>query len=1588
MSSPSVSKKSSQQKKANLLASVQAAEANFSTDKVLDCGCVVCGCQAFIRIVYEDGTGVPEAPVTVIDSNGSKVEGTTDKNGVIHVKNMGCGAYELMFKEGSDEFKLTGVAENNPVLQDTTHLAALMGEYFTLFSQLHKRGYLTYDADGSSDNYVDVDGCPFTDIPDEYEAAYDRYWEIHKQVQEGPVSMRIAANKMFSGLAGETAETTMFSVAAQLAAEVIIGMIPYVGQAKDIYDISYWSYETYEGKDSEAHWLEGFLNVIGIVPGVGDGVKVIGRAISRALRHADIRMLQKAGKIIRSLSKGNITEYLKTFDKELDEVLKAVKPQMDKILAALDEAVINSKNWIIRLVKAQFAGLVAALKKLRNKLDDIAAKLKKQVKEFVEKYTHRSDGSTHKKKSQVRDEEKPLETTNPHAEQAEHDELMNQHEGNNTQCTSAVCQGKGEPVDILTGKVFEQREDFRLAGPLPLSHERYYHSAGLRQSGLLGTLWRSSWDLTLRLDGTQAIFTDLDFSEAAFTKPYPGIPMRSAAKPGWELSRDSQQNMVLQDKQGIRYTFGHAFGPLLRLTQIEDAYGNTNQFLYDRGTLKWVILSDDRLIQVETQRRRITRLTLCDAQKNPLRELAAYTYDKHGQLTAVRGAPGCSFDYQYNKDGGLTRWQDLAHTWVEHDYDDKGRAIATRCADGLWYDQIRYDDDNHIHYYKNAFGGIEAYHLDERNLPYAIVDSDGNRTEQQWQGDLLVSETNAAGETTTYSHDDNGNITEVTQPDGKLHVYQYNEHSRLTGYTAPDGARWLYEHNQQGDVTTVTDPDGRQWHYSYTESGQRASETAPDGSITRYQYHANGLLRRIDPATGYGMTLSYDVHGRLIKRESDNKQVRRWCYDHHHPHPSQVIYEDGTTARFTYDIEGNLTTITDAAGHTRTFAYGAFDRLLTVTDPLGATTQYHYNQEGEFAGVTNSQGNEWRYEFDDFGRICTERHYDGRKEHFSYTLAGQLASRTKPDGHRFDYQYDPCGRLLEAQSFDADNQPTGKSWYEYDAAGRLRYAENSDAWVEMQYSPAGLLLNENLNGTPITHEYDAAGRRIQMQGAHTPRAFEWQQQQLMQLQIGEADTRHDLLSFSWHESGLEASRRSDSGFALHQDYSATGLLTGQRLGLFGTHMLRQYQYDALDQLSEIKDSHRGYTQFSHNANGQISAVRQRRSWEPRASFVQLFGYDSELNLNETGSGSEFSGNVISMADERLKRQTKQYDNAGRVVETGRFKYVYDACGRVTTKTESKNGYRPQTTKFIWNDEDRLTHIELPDGTRYRYRYDPFGRRVAKECLKTQTQTHYLWDGNTVIQQSQITADGTALQSTEYLYEPDTFRPLAQITTDHDTGRERLHYIITDHAGTPQELCSPEGEIQWRGNQQLWGNFHQQTEILNRGYLEEAMNDAVHCDLRYQGQLEDTESGLYYNLNRYFDSDSGQYLSPDPIGFAGGLRPQGYVHNPVAWVDPLGLSPDCYKKIDRGAPELGGFAKGISADEIKEINRSLGNTAGAYRDPSTALYNASHRNGFYDKAASLIRDIAGGHMFRDANKRTTQSVIEKLMDRNGISGGPD
>lgn len=52
-----------------------------------------------------------------------------------------------------------------------------------------------------------------------------------------------------------------------------------------------------------------------------------------------------------------------------------------------------------------------------------------------------------------------------------------------------------------------------------------------------------------------------------------------------------------------------------------------------------------------------------------------------------------------------------------------------------------------------------------------------------------------------------------------------------------------------------------------------------------------------------------------------------------------------------------------------------------------------------------------------------------------------------------------------------------------------------------------------------------------------------------------------------------------------------------------------------------------------------------------------------------------------------------------------------------------------------------------------------------------------------------------------------------------------------------------------------------------------------------------------------------------------------------------------------------------------------------------MINAARYGSFWDKSAVIIRDIAGGHMFDNGNKRTAQSTVERLMERNNVISGP-
>ncbi|WP_305039434.1 RHS repeat-associated core domain-containing protein, partial [Frankia sp. Cj5] len=86
-----------------------------------------------------------------------------------------------------------------------------------------------------------------------------------------------------------------------------------------------------------------------------------------------------------------------------------------------------------------------------------------------------------------------------------------------------------------------------------------------------------------------------------------------------------------------------------------------------------------------------------------------------------------------------------------------------------------------------------------------------------------------------------------------------------------------------------------------------------------------------------------------------------------------------------------------------------------------------------------------------------------------------------------------------------------------------------------------------------------------------------------------------------------------------------------------------------------------------------------------------------------------------------------------------------------------------------------------------------------------------------------------------------------------------------------------GDLAWQARTTLWGA----SPPPAAGGLD--------CPLRFPGQYHDPETGLHYNYHRYYDPLITSYHSCDPLGLDGGDQPQGYVPNPLSWIDPFGLT---------------------------------------------------------------------------------------------------
>ncbi len=800
---------------------------------------------------------------------------------------------------------------------------------------------------------------------------------------------------------------------------------------------------------------------------------------------------------------------------------------------------------------------------------------------------------------------------------------------------------------------------------------------------------------------------------------------------------------------------------------------------------------------------------------------------------------------------------------------------------------MEYDTENRITTWTNSQGARTTYHLNEAGQTIREIDALGNETRSEWdEHDQLLSQTDPLGRTVRYEYDDDGNLLAVTRPDGSQARFEYNGLGLPVTMITPDGAVSRREYDERGNLTKAIDPLGAATSYAYDERGCLTSVTDALGRVQRVDTDEAGLPIQVTDPLGNTKRYVRDGFGRITEVIDAAGRVTElgWTVD---GKPAWRTLPDQSTERWMYDGEGNLRVHIDTMGRETRTDVTHFSLPAAETRPDGTRLRLRYDTEMRLVGVTNELGAVWSYHYDAAGRLVQETDFNGRTLKYDYDAAGQLISRVNGAGQTTRFLRDVLGNVVERRTGEVG------STFTYDPVGRLVGAVGSDARLTFHRDPAGRVVAETINGRTVASAYDPLGRRTHRR---TPSGAEsvWEYDP-----VGRPvslRTAGRTLRFAYDSAGNETQRWLGPGVALTQTWNANDQLLSQTITRAGgrTSQQRTYAYRADGYLTRIGDQLTGARDLQLDKAGRVTTVTGD-------GWTERYAYDSAGNVANASWPTPQASSNPDVVGQREYRGT-------RIRRAGNVRYEHDAQGRVVLRQRKRLSHKPETWRYFWDADDRLTEVLTPDGSRWRYRYDPLGRRVAKQRLTADgravlEQIDFTWDGTVLAEQAHsVGADGSQppqRRVTVWDYEPGTFRPLTQTerSSPRDASQqwidEQFYSIVTDLVGSPMELINDQGGVAWFHRTTLWGVTTTESRT------------GVRTPLRFPGQYHDPETGFHYNYLRYYDPTTARYLSADPLGLAAGLNPHWYVPNPTDWFDPLGLSnKKCIERVRRGIEHEG------------------------------------------------------------------------------------
>ena len=228
-------------------------------------------------------------------------------------------------------------------------------------------------------------------------------------------------------------------------------------------------------------------------------------------------------------------------------------------------------------------------------------------------------------------------------------------------------------------------------------------------------------------------------------------------------------------------------------------------------------------------------------------------------------------------------------------------------------------------------------------------------------------------------------------------------------------------------------------------------------------------------------------------------------------------------------------------------------------------------------------------------------------------------------------------------------------------------------------------------------------------------------------------------------------------------------------------------------------------------------------------------------------------------------------------------------GSEKAKADDAQAWQPGDTCYTWLANGMLESVITPEGKTVTFEYDALGRRTAK--TSDGTARMFCWDGNVLLhewdcrenERPRLVTDDMGRESYDHkvtfenvitwVYDGRNFTPVAKVT------EQERYTIVHDYLGTPTQAYDSKGKLVWEMLLDVYGN------------AKEYSGEKCFIPFCMQGMYAESElDGLYYNRFRWYDSNTGNYLSQDPIGLAGNNPTlYAYVFDINSQVDVFGLA---------------------------------------------------------------------------------------------------